>query len=629
MRRSLVSFIPLVQPGIKTVEGLRRGGLCVYIGISPWFDRASDSDFPVDIGAMRPTYLFLSVAAPLASAFVIPDENILADVVSETRPAANHQLSKADVEMSLLSISPDGHRGWEKDRDWRDDDGYPRHGDWPGHGGWQRHGDWPDDDEYPGHSDWPGYDEDPHGRWPGGDCPRQGGWPDDGECPRHGRKPDHGGWPGQRGDVEDRCYPPHPRHGECRYDRDCRPCRRHRHHPIHRPIDACPGPLCHADKTTWEVIKENGHTSRLAELIADDNDLIEILNSTTANHTFFALTNNALEGLPRGQNGPSHKFMSSLLRYHILPGRLSIQHIAGHGTLPTKLTEPALESSLPQRIVVREHHNGVMLNRRSRVVGADMVSKTSVGRLMYMAYILHMYVLTSPSKKTKDGIIHIIASPLHPPPETRTMLHQAPADFSTFTLALARTKLAHKLDPARRQGGTTFAPTNAAFRRLGEQANRFLFSRQGERCLRALMQYHIVPNRTLYSDVLYSSNGKAHGLFSGHDSGNGRKGEGGCVGRAEEDYANVRLATLLKERELAVDVKRRFGEVDMLVNGFGRVARLDLLARDGVVHVLDQVLLPPRKIQDKDEGEDVEELMVEELVERLDGCVYGVTREEL
>ncbi|KAJ5036165.1 hypothetical protein NUH16_004033 [Penicillium rubens] len=596
---------------------------------------------------MRSTYLFLSVAAPLASAFVIPDESVLAEIVFETRPAADDQLSKADGETRLKGISPDGHRGWGRDGDWRDDDEYPRHGDWPGHGGWGRHGDWPDDDKYPEHGDWPGhggwgrhgdwpdddkypehgdwpghggwgrhgdwpdddedpehgewpgYDEDPHERWPGDDCPRRGGWPDDDEGPEHGRRPEHGGWPGHRDDSEDRWYPPHPRHGKCRYDRDGRSCNRHRRYPIHRPIDACPGPLCHADKTTWELIKTNEHTSRLAELIADDNDLIDILNSTTENHTFFALTNQALEEFPRGRNAPSPKFMSSLLRYHILPDRLSIQHIASHGTLATKLTERALESNLPQRIVVREHHDGVMLNRRSRVVGADM--------------------------KTKNGIMHIITSPLHPPPETRTMLHQAPADFSTFTLALARTNLAHNLDPAQRQGGTTFAPTNAAFRRLGEQANRFLFSRQGERCLRALMQYHIVPNRTLYSDVLYSSDGKAHG-FSGHDSGNG-KGEGGCVGRVEEDYANVRLVTLLKERDLAVDVKKRFGEVDMRVNGFGRVERLDLLARDGAMHVLDQVLVPPRKIQDKEEGEDEEELMIEELVERLDGCVYEMTGE--
>lgn len=269
---------------------------------------------------MRSTYLFLSVAAPLASAFVIPDESILAEIVPETR-AANNRLPKADGE--IKGTSPDEHRGWGRHGDWHDDDGYPPHGDWPG------------------------YDEDPHGRWPGGDRPR------------------HGRWPGHR-DDEDRHYPPHPGHGECRDDHD---------HDRHRPIDACPGPLCHADKSTWELIKSNEHTSRLAELLADYKHLVEILNSTTGNHTFFALTNHALEGLPR-RNGPNPKFMSSLLRYHILPGRLSIEHIASHGTLSTKLTEPALESKLPQRIVVREDHNGVMLNRRSRVVGADMVSKT-------------------------------------------------------------------------------------------------------------------------------------------------------------------------------------------------------------------------------------------------------------
>lgn len=515
---------------------------------------------------MRSTYLFLSVAASLASAFVILDESILAEIVSETRPATNDP-SQADAEMSLLGISPDEHRGWGRDGDWRDDDEYPEHGDWLG-----------------------------YGRWPGGDRPRHGGWPE------------HGEWPGYRGDCEDR------------HDRDGRPWDRYRHRP-HRPIDACPGPFCHADKTTWELIRESEHTSRLAELIADDKDLIDILNGTTANHTFFALTNRALERLPRGRNGPSPKLMSKLLRYHILPGQFSIEHIAGHGTLPTKLTEPALESTLPQRIVVREHQNGVMLNRRSRVVAADMVSKASI-------YGTHRQILTSP-KKSKNGIIHIITSPLHPPPETRTILHQAPTDFSTFTLALARTKLAHNLDPAQRQGGTTFVPTNVAFRRLGEKANRFLFSRRGEGCLRTLMQYHIVLNQTFYSDVLYSSLGTSHGLFSGRHGGHAHEGEGkgGRGDGLEEDYANVRLVTLLK-RELRVDVKKGFGEVDMRVNGFGRVGRMDLLARDGVVHVLDRVLIPPRKIQDQNEDEDGE-LIIEELVGRLDGCVYGMTRGEL
>ena len=152
------------------------------------------------------------------------------------------------------------------------------------------------------------------------------------------------------------------------------------------------------------------------------------------------------------------------------------------------------------------------------------------------------------------------------------MLHQAPTDFSTFALALAHTNLVHNLDPAQRQGGTTFAPTNVAFRRLGDKVNLFFFSRRGEACLRALMQYHIVLNQTLYSDVLYSSHGTAHGLFSDNHGGHVHEGEGkGKRENRPEDYANVRLVTLLNKKEVGVDLKKGFGEVDMRVNGFNRV----------------------------------------------------------
>ncbi|KAJ5774783.1 hypothetical protein N7457_009679 [Penicillium paradoxum] len=518
---------------------------------------------------MRATYLFLSVAAPLALALVIPDETILAEIVSETRSILKDQddaLSKANVETSLIEISPEERGGWRRDQDW------------------------PDGDEYPGH-EWPGYDEAPHRRWPGYEDDR----------PRHG-------WPGHR-DDEDRPYPPHSRHprpgdGEWphRDDRDDRPCHRHppsipdkpphRPHPIHRPIDACPGPLCRTDKTTWQLIRESAHTAQLAKLIADDSELVEILNSTETNHTFFAPPNHALERLLRGREGPTRKSMSNLLRYHIVDGRLPIDQISGYQTLPTKLEESGLGSKLPQRIVVREHHDGVVLNRKSLVVVADL--------------------------KTKNGVIHIITTPLHPPPETHTLLHRLP-HFNTFNSALARTKLTYTLDSNQRQGGTTFVPTNAAFRRLGGRINHFLFSPQGEKCLRALMQYHIVPNRTLYSDVLYTKNGKIQKLFADRDGGHG--------GGLEEDSANVRLETLLKDHKVAVDVERS-EEVIMRLDGFDRVGHLDLLARDGVVHVLDRVLIPPRKIKDKyyDESENVRELMVEELVERLDDCVYEEVR---
>lgn len=220
-------------------------------------------------------------------------------------------------------------------------------------------------------------------------------------------------------------------------------------------------------------------------------------------------------------------------------------------------------------------------------------------------------------------MIHIINTVLHPPTETRKLLHQAPGQFSTFNTALERTKLVSNLEPDQRQGGTTFVPTNEAFRRLGARTNDFLFSSRGEKCLRALMQYHIVPNRTLYSDVFYTKNGKVQGLFSGRDRKRGYEGEPEVV------FANMRLETLLEDRKLAVDIERS-EEVVMRVNGFGRVGAVDLLASDGVIHVLDRVLIPPRKIRDKDhEDETWGQLEVDELAKRLGDCVYGETTREL
>lgn len=55
---------------------------------------------------MRSTYLFFSVATPLALALVIPDESMLAEIVSESRSAVIEQDSLVsfhlkDIDMDL------------------------------------------------------------------------------------------------------------------------------------------------------------------------------------------------------------------------------------------------------------------------------------------------------------------------------------------------------------------------------------------------------------------------------------------------------------------------------------------------------------------------------------------------
>jgi uncharacterized surface protein with fasciclin (FAS1) repeats len=160
-----------------------------------------------------------------------------------------------------------------------------------------------------------------------------------------------------------------------------------------------------------------------------------------------------------------------------------------------------------------------------------------------------------------------------------------------------------------RAGGTTFAPTNAAFDRLGQLANEYLFSAGGEKCLHALLEYHLVPNHTLYSDVLYDQHGHVHEFRSG-----------------EQDSAvHIKLPTLLKKQTLRVDVAWPGYSVIMRVNGVSRVGVHDVLARDGVVHIVDQVLMPSREIKGKgNEGV----LAMSMLREILEEC-KGMPREEL
>lgn len=182
-----------------------------------------------------------------------------------------------------------------------------------------------------------------------------------------------------------------------------------------------------------------------------------------------------------------------------------------------------------------------------------------------------------------------------------------PSHFSTFALGLEKTGLINHITDKNRLGGTTFAPTNAAFEILGSRANEYLFSAGGEKCLQALLEYHLVPNQTLYSDVLYDQHGVVHEFGSEkHDSS-----------------VHIKMPTLLKKRDLGVDVAWPGFSVVMRVNGLNRVMVHDVLGRDGVVHIVDRVLVPPEKIKGKDS-----ESGISMLREGIDEC-KGMSREEL
>lgn len=55
----------------------------------------------------------------------------------------------------------------------------------------------------------------------------------------------------------------------------------------------------------------------------------------------------------------------------------------------------------------------------------------------------------------------------------------------------------------------------------------------------------------------------------------------------------------------------------MKINGFVRVTVPDGVAKDGVIHVVSDVLIPPKKLED-DGLVESEELTVDDLIERLE-----------
>ncbi|KAL4936336.1 Fasciclin domain-containing protein [Aspergillus oleicola] len=410
-------------------------------------------------------------------------------------------------------------------------------------------------------------------------------------------------------------------------------------------IDADPHHPPTSDKTIYQLISESKWTTILTKLIDQDEELVQFLNSTGHHKiTIFAPTDAAFKKIPHhrhkdhghdgdhdghGDNdgedifdsrppwqdqnatfGIPKELIRLLARYHASPFELNAAKLFHSHTIPSALHDPFLggnsddegedeedeegHKGLLQRIAVRAGFKGLTLNFYSHIVAADIGAS--------------------------NGLIHALDNILLPPPSSLLLLEILPTKFSTFTLGLTKTSLDETLNTTSLKssaGFTIFAPSNGAFQRLGLKINAFLFSPPGLKYLRALLKYHVVPDEVLYSDVLYKEGsvrpfGLSHGLQT--------KDVEGVNG-----FAHLDLPTLLGgQHKIAVDVAHYGPYVSFKVNGGQRVGFADVLAKDGVIHVMDRVLIPPRRlggypIEDGENGE----MELEEFVERLEPFVEG------
>ena len=342
------------------------------------------------------------------------------------------------------------------------------------------------------------------------------------------------------------------------------------HHgpPRHRK----PHPPPHHHKpnmTLYELISKSKYTTKVAELIDEFPEIVEALNGTAHNYTVFAPIDRAFKKIPKHAPKPSKKMLKTFLEYHASKEFFPAGRVLASTTIPTALKGEAI-GGFPQRLSTQFGFRGLTINFYSRVIAVDIFGT--------------------------NGVIHGVDSILLPPPKIVDILSILPGEFSTLELALVKTGLyAAFNDTSSHVGGTLFAPSNSAFQRLGPKINAFLFSKYGQKYLKALILYHAAANATLYSDAYYPPEGQT------------------SIPRSR---FHVDLETGLKGKFLSVDVARFGRLVDIRVNGFNHVSIKDGIAKDGVIQVVPSVLIPPRTPGMFEESSD--ELTVEELKERLE-----------
>ncbi|OJD12382.1 hypothetical protein AJ78_07007 [Emergomyces pasteurianus Ep9510] len=307
------------------------------------------------------------------------------------------------------------------------------------------------------------------------------------------------------------------------------------HHPGHG----------HFNMTLYEMINASTHTKTFAKLVSKFDDIVEILNSTSSKHTVFVPTDKAFAKFKHHTRVPD-EILKRLIMYHIAPHEYSRRDVFSLRTIPTSLERADL-GPYPQRICTQFGLKGLTLNFYASIVKSNLYGTNGVAH----------------------GLNHI----LFPPFPAADTLNFLPSTFSTFQLGLYKTGLIDNVnDTSTHSGATFFVPTNRAFKKLGRRLNALLFSRWGEKYLKALLKYHIVYDHTLYSDA-YNKPEDDKGL--NHQS------------------FHVDLPTLLSQRHLSIDIARYNRFVTFKINGFTSVTVPDLVTRDGVIHVLNKVLIPP------------------------------------
>jgi uncharacterized surface protein with fasciclin (FAS1) repeats len=209
-------------------------------------------------------------------------------------------------------------------------------------------------------------------------------------------------------------------------------------------------------------------------------------------------------------------------------------HVLGAKVLAADVTSGKAQS-LSDPIYLSKNANGVYIN------GAIKVSQADV--------------------QASNGVIHVIDNVILPPSKSLVSIAGGNADFSELVSLVLKADpgVAKALTDASDKGFTVFAPTNAAFTELYKTVPKDTLLKASKKAfLTSVLLYHVVEGRVFSSDLpnvsgeVASANGKDKLTF---DLASGAKVKGKSSGNSTITATNI-------------------------------------LATNGVIHVIDKVLLP-------------------------------------
>ena len=273
-------------------------------------------------------------------------------------------------------------------------------------------------------------------------------------------------------------------------------------------------------------------TVLISAVLAADEDILSVLLSNGPSNnglTLFAPTNAAFEAAGI-TTLPDGATVSAVLKYHVIDATIMA------GDLPTTGTGASAVTSLGGDFYLTNKGGGVFLNGNSEVTVTDI--------------------------EGSNGVVHVINRTLIPPSSNVVEIAQSfnPDEFTQLVAALARTSGEDPDLLAALSGDgafTVFAPTDAAFEALYTALSVGSVDEIPLATLTAVLQHHVIATPKVFSSDLESGD----------------------------------VPTLNGDITIDADAGTITDGSDAVAN-LADAAFLNVLGTNGVIHVIDKVLIP-------------------------------------